>query len=139
MDQGCTNRSAATYPEWIRYDGFENPLYHWSTAMVARALVSSSGGPRNYFHYREVYEQTVAEISPSYVKAMCAGRQIREVLDWAEKLANGDDMTKRIAVVNRWIDSEDKAAGLGVALPTVFHTKSYWLSHTLASDERNQS
>lgn len=69
--------------------------------MIARALVSSPGEPRNYFHYREVYEQAVAQISPSYLKAMCAGRQIREVLDWAEKLAYAVDMTKRIAVVNR--------------------------------------
>jgi hypothetical protein len=69
--------------------------------------------------------QAVSSISPSYFKAMLAGRELCEVLDWANNLIVGRPIDEYMVVANKWIDQ--KAAKLGIQLPDVALTKSDWL------------
>ncbi|KAJ3859741.1 hypothetical protein EV359DRAFT_86079 [Lentinula novae-zelandiae] len=103
---------SAAYPEWIRYDGQQSPTSHWSSH-----LLQLSPDKFEYRKWRETYEENVGQISPNYLKAMRAGRELQELVDWARFAITGWPLNERMAFLDSWANS--KAMNFGVDVESV--------------------
>ncbi|KAJ3892701.1 hypothetical protein GG344DRAFT_75661 [Lentinula edodes] len=119
---------SAAYPEWIRYDGQQSPTSHWSSH-----LLQLSPDKFEYGMWRDMYEEAsiifnidVGKISMNYLKALRAGRELQELVDWCRFAVYGLPLDERMAFLDSWVNS--KATKFGVDVESVpIRQKKDWM------------
>ncbi|KAJ3887668.1 hypothetical protein GG344DRAFT_68608 [Lentinula edodes] len=112
---------SAAYPEWIRYDGRQSPTSHWSSH-----LLQLSPDKFEYGMWRDMYEEDVGKISMDHLKALRAGRELQELVDWCRFAVYGRPLDERMAFLDSWVNS--KATKFGVDVESVpIRQKKDWM------------
>ncbi|KAJ3846840.1 hypothetical protein EV368DRAFT_69600, partial [Lentinula lateritia] len=105
----------------IDWEFTQSPTSYWSSH-----ILQLSPDKFEYGMWRDMYEEDVGKISMNYLKALRAGRELQELVDWCRFAVYGLPLDERMTFLDSWVNS--KATKFGVDVESVpIRQKKDWM------------